>query len=196
MLTMVLLLAAGRKAMTKTLIVIDSGHGGADPGKVGVAGTLEKDVNLKIANEVKKLLEADKYEVIMTRKEDEKVSLKERVSLIEEHVPSLVISIHQNSFTSASVKGAQVFYYTDSEEGKKLAEILQETMKTDIADGNHRLAKGNRDYYLLSHTTVPLAIVECGFLSCPEEEALLVSEDYQKKMAAAVVKGIENYLKK
>ncbi len=191
--TVFALLAAGKKAASKTVIVIDVGHGGKDPGKVGVNGALEKDVNLHIAKKLEQVLKK-KYEVILTRSGDEKKSLKERVEFIEEQIPKLVISIHQNSYPSPNVKGAQVFYYTDSEEGKRLAEILQGTIKTEITDGNHREAKGNRDYYILSHTTIPLAIVECGFLSCPEEEKKLQSEEYQKKMAEAISKGIEMYL--
>lgn len=193
-LTVVILLAAGRKAVSETVILIDSGHGGKDPGKVGVAGSLEKDINLKIAMKVKEKLEKKKYQVVMTRTDDTKIGLRERVALIEEQVPALAVSIHQNSFTSCDVKGAQVFYYTDSEQGKKAAEILQECIRNKIGDGNHRMAKGNRDYYMLSHTTVPLAIVECGFLSNAEEEILLGTDEYQEKMAEAIVEGIEKYL--
>lgn len=196
MLTVVLLLAAGRKAVTETVIVIDSGHGGVDPGKIGVAGTLEKEINLKIACKVKEKLTKKKYQVIMTRDEDEKVELKERVALIEEHAPELAVSIHQNSFTRCEAKGAQVFYYTDSTEGKIVAELLQQHIVSKIGDGNHRVAKGNREYYMLSHTTVPFAIVECGFLSNVEEEKLLSTEEYQEKMADAITEGIIKYLEK
>lgn len=189
----------------KRIIVIDSGHGGNDPGKVGVSGTLEKDINLQIAKKVKAILEKKKYRIIMTREEDkglygEKDSnkkmadLRARVKLIEEVNPELVVSIHQNSFGSAGVKGAQVFYYEGSEKGKEIGELMQEIIKEQMADGNHRKAKGNNNYYMLCKTKVPLVIVECGFLSNPEEEKLLSDEKYQQKMAQAIATGIEKCL--
>ncbi len=192
--TVVVLLAAGRKALEETVIVIDSGHGGMDPGKVGVLGTPEKEINLKIAFKVKDKLEKKNYQVVMTRNEDIKMGLKERVELIEEQIPELAVSIHQNSFTNSRVKGAQVFYYKGSENGKKAAELLQESIKATIDDDNERLAKANKDYYMLRNTSVPFAIVECGFLSNSEEEQLLTDDGYQEKMAEAIVIGIEKYL--
>lgn len=191
-----------QKVSGKKVIVIDSGHGGNDPGKVGVCGSLEKDINLSIAKKVKEILKKKNYLVVMTREEDKGLyretdrkkkiaDLKARVALIEETNPDMVVSIHQNSFGSAGVKGAQVFYYSDSEEGKRMGEIMQETIKSVIHDGNHRKAKGNKSYYLLCKTKVPLVIVECGFLSNPDEEKLLSDENYQKKMAEAIVMGIE-----
>ena len=106
----------------KPLVVIDSGHGGNDPGKVGVDGSLEKDVNLQIATKLKTYLEASDVEVIMTRDEDkglygEKDSrkkmadMKNRCALINEAKPDLVVSIHQNSYHEENVSGGQVFYY-------------------------------------------------------------------------------------
>ncbi len=186
----------------KTVIVIDSGHGGVDPGKVGVSGSLEKDINLSIAKKVKTILEKKNYFIVMTREADKGLyeeqdknkkiaDLKARVALIEETNPKMVVSIHQNSYGSAGVKGAQVFYYSGSEEGKRIGDLMQETIKTAINDGNHRMAKGNSSYYMLCKTKVPLIIVECGFLSNPEEEKLLKDEKYQQKMAEAIATGIE-----
>ncbi|MDR1699702.1 MAG: N-acetylmuramoyl-L-alanine amidase [Lachnoclostridium sp.] len=192
--TIVVLLAAGRKALEETVIVIDSGHGGMDPGKVGVLGATEKEINLKIGLKVKDKLEKKKYQVVMTRTTDIKMGLKERVDLIEEQIPEIAVSIHQNSFTQSNVKGAQVFYYTGSEKGKKAAELMQESIKAAIGDGNTRLAKANKDYYMLRNTSVPFTIVECGFLSNSEEEQLLIADDYQERMAEAIVIGIEKYL--
>lgn len=183
-------------------IVIDSGHGGVDPGKVGVTGVLEKDVNLQIAKKVEAKLKTKGYHVIMTRTEDvglysegdlnKKVAdLKKRIEIIHESNPVFAVSIHQNSFPSGSVNGAQVFYYTKSEEGKRIAEIMQESIVEGIGDGNHRKAKANDSYYMLKKTNCPLMIVECGFLSNAEEEHLLSNDEYQEKMAGAIVSGIE-----
>nr|MBP3598083.1 N-acetylmuramoyl-L-alanine amidase [Eubacterium sp.] len=189
---------------TKELVVIDPGHGGYDPGKVGVAGTLEKDINLRIALKLKKVLEDSGYQVIMTREDDralneENVSgkkmsdLKNRVKRINEQKPAVAISIHQNSY-STETKGAQVFYYQGSEESHAFATVLQNTIRDELADGNHRVEKGNDSYYMLRKTEGIFAIVECGFLSNPQEEALLNTDEYQKKMASAMAEGIENFL--
>lgn len=189
---------------TKELIIVDAGHGGFDPGKVGVAGSLEKDINLSIALKLKKILTDSGYQVIMTREDDralchesdsrKKMSdLKSRVSMINENKPALTVSIHQNSY-SAGTKGAQVFYYKDSEESHEFATVLQNTVKEKIADGNHRVEKGNDSYYMLKKTEGIFAIIECGFLSNPQEEELLKSDNYQQKMAEAIAEGIENFL--
>jgi N-acetylmuramoyl-L-alanine amidase len=189
---------------TKERIVIDAGHGGFDPGKVGTAGTLEKDINLSIACKLKEKLVDSGYEVIMTREDDralggesnssKKLSdLKSRVSIINEQKPALAVSIHQNSY-SANTKGAQVFYYKTSEESKEFAAVLQSTIKETLADGNERTEKGNDSYYMLKKTEGIFAIVECGFLSNPDEEALLQTEEYQEKMAEAIAEGMETYL--
>ena len=189
---------------SKAHIVLDPGHGGFDPGKVGTAGILEKDINLAISLKLKEILVKSGYTVTMTRQKDEalceqnasrkKVSdLNARLDLIQKEEPELTVSIHQNSY-SAGTKGAQVFYYSQSEEGHRLARVLQETLKEEIGDGNHRVEKANDSYYMLKKSQGPFVIVECGFLSNPEEEKLLNSEDYQKKMAKALAEGIEKFL--
>lgn len=189
---------------TKELIIIDAGHGGFDPGKVGTTGTLEKDINLMIAQKIKVVLEESGYTVVMTRETDMALcdasakkkkleDLKARVSLINEKKPALTISIHQNSY-SAGTKGAQVFYYKNSEESHAFATIMQETVKEVMDDGNHRVEKGNDSYYMLKKTEGIFAIIECGFLSNPQEEVLLNSDNYQQKMAEAIAEGIENFL--
>jgi len=191
---------------TKEVIVVDAGHGGFDPGKVGVANTLEKDINLEIAKKVEKILADSGYTVYMTRTEDvalcqgnesskKMTDMKNRVQLIEGKKPAFTVSIHQNSY-SAGTKGAQVFYYSQSEEGKKLAGLVQQSIKEVVGDENHRVEKGNDSYYMLRKVTAPLIIVECGFLSNPDEEALLNDEKYQQKMALGICEGVENFLYK
>lgn len=187
-------------------IIIDAGHGGRDPGKVGSLGTLEKDINLQISFILKDILEAQDIHAIMTRDTDKDLSkttdnfkvsdMKERVALIQENNAALVISIHQNSYTTPEVYGAQCFYHTNSSEGKQLASIIQNQIIISTNQTKIRPIKGNNDYYLLKHSPVPTVIVECGFLSNPEEEKLLLTEDYQRKMAWAIHLGILQYLKR
>ena len=109
---------------------------------------------------------------------------------------AIAVSIHQNSYTDAGPKGAQVFYYETSEQGKELADMLQNSIKTEVADDNHRVPKANHDYYILKKVTCPVVIVECGFLSNPTEEMLLTEEDYQEKMAQGISNGVLAYIKR
>ena len=189
----------------KKCVVIDAGHGGNDPGKIGVDDSREKDLNLVIAGKVKRILEQQDIDVIMTRETDtglyeedasnKKVQdLKKRVSIINENQPDCVISIHQNSYHEKNVFGAQVFYYKTSIEGEKAAAVIQEALQ-EVNPENTKKIKANDTYYLLKKTEVPTVIVECGFLSNYAEAEKLVSEDYQKKVAEAVTKGILQYLK-
>lgn len=185
-------------------IIIDAGHGGKDPGKVGSSGTLEKDINLQIALYLKEILKAQDINVLMTREEDKELTtnetnrkisdMKERLSLIQKSNADLVISIHQNSYTSTNVYGAQCFYHTDSAEGKQLAAIIQNQIITSTNQTKIREIKSNNDYYLLKHSPVPTVIVECGFLSNPEEEKLLLTETYQRNIAWAIHLGIIQYI--
>lgn len=181
------------------LVVLDAGHGGFDPGKIGINGALEKDVNLAISQKVKKYLEEQGFQVIMTRENggalsDSKVEdLKARVALINEKAPSIAVSIHQNSYSQESIHGAQVFYYTHSKGGEEAAKILQEAM-LEADPENKRQPKENDTYYLLKKTKETTVIVECGFLSNQKEADLLVTEEYQEKIASAVAKGVQEYL--
>lgn len=194
-----------RKDTGGPVIVIDAGHGGADPGKIGQSGTLEKEINLAIARKLQARLKQEGFQVVMTREEDmglysegagnrKREDMEARVRIITEADPELVVSIHQNSFTAADCKGAQVFYYKDSEESKRLAEGLQKLFPEVLQDGNTRQAKENTDYYLLRKTSCPIVIAECGFLSNPTEEALLVSDAYQEKVAEVLCLGIMQYI--
>jgi len=186
----------------KTTVAIDAGHGGSDPGKVGINGALEKEINLKIAEKVKELLEARGVKVFMTRLDDQMLGgeqtdnkklqdMKERVTIINDADPDLVVSIHQNSYTDSSVSGAQVFYYSKSEEGERAAGIIHDALLS-IDKDNRRKAKGNDTYYLLKHVNAPAVIVECGFLSNQEEAEKLLTEEYQMTVANAIVEGIES----
>lgn len=204
--TMSVVVSSGQveKETMKKSVVIDAGHGGSDPGKIGVNKSLEKDINLQIALQVKEKLEKNKIKVVMTREDGESLSstdatnhkaddMKKRVKIINESDASIAVSIHQNSYSSEEVKGAQVFYYTHSEEGKKMAEIMQENFRL-ANPANKRQAKENGTYYMLKKTKIPTIIVECGFLSNWEEAELLNSPEYQDKMAQLICDGIVKIL--
>ncbi|CUX37027.1 N-acetylmuramoyl-L-alanine amidase [Clostridium sp. C105KSO13] len=189
--------ASGTKE--KQVIIIDPGHGGRDPGKVGVTKTQEKDLNLQISLKVKTMLEKQGIKVIMTREDDNGLGdskvedMKKRVSIINNEKPVLAVSIHQNSYHEESIHGAQVFYFTHSSEGEKLAKIMQEAL-LDADPDNTRQAKANDTYYMLKKTDAPVIIVECGFLSNRSEAEKLDDEEYQNALTKAICNGIQNCL--
>ncbi|MBE5965032.1 MAG: N-acetylmuramoyl-L-alanine amidase CwlD [Lachnospira sp.] len=195
------------EAQSKAVIVIDAGHGGVDPGKIGVNNVLEKDINLKISLMLKENFEKEGYKVILTRTDDNGLysknasnkkneDMKKRCEIVANAGAKLVISIHQNSFSDEKVNGAQVFYYSHSTEGKELANAIQNSLNTNIKRGNDRVHKSNDNYYLLLNTPCPTVIVECGFLSNWEEATLLNTSEYQKEIADAIAKGALEYLQK
>ena len=184
---------------------LQSAHGGFDPGKVGQAGTNEKDINLSIALNVKRKPEHQGITVIMTRDDDRGLyeenssskkqdDMRARAKIINESGAVLGVSIHQNSFTDNRYSGAQVFYYDGSDNGERLAKILQQSFLDYVDSSNQRAAKANSDYYLLRKSEIPMVIAECGFLSNANEEALLADDVYQEKIAWAIHMGILNYL--
>lgn len=192
-------------AKEQVCIVLDAGHGGDDPGKIGINGNREKDINLAITLKVKEYLEANDVKVVLTREdenglydagaENKKVQdMKRRIAIMEEAKPLATVSIHQNSYTEEYVNGAQVFYYKDSKDGETLAALLQESLRARLNPENHRQMKANDSYYLLKKTQIPTVIVECGFLSNSKEAELLSSEEYQDKVAWAVFMGIMQFV--
>lgn len=186
-------------------VVVDAGHGGIDPGKVGINGSYEKDINLAIAKYLKEILEKKKCRVIMTREADaglyqdsdtnKKVSdLRRRVEIMNAPEVDIVVSIHQNSYTGESSKGAQVFYQRTSEKGEQMAKTIQAQLISSLGTWNHRQAKANDSYFLLKKTTKPAVIVECGFLSNSEEAARLCDESYQRQVAWAIAQGTLTFM--
>ncbi len=185
-------------------IVLDAGHGGIDPGKVGVNNALEKDINLSIVLKLKDLLEKEGFSVHLTRESDQllaapnstsqkKDDMIARIQLVEKIQPFFTISIHQNSFPDSSVNGPQVFYYKDSVESATMAQVIQDIMNQQLEPAKKRVAQANTNYYLLTRTPTPTVIVECGFLSNPTEANLLMQEDYQNRVAHAIYSGIIAY---
>ena len=189
----------------KYIVCVDPGHGGTDPGKVGINGQLEKNINLAIAKKLKTYLEASDVTVVLTRDKDmglyssgdahkKMADMRKRCQLIEEVKPDLVISIHQNSYHEEAIRGGQVFYYKTSVRGKQLAQILQERFDYVLGDANKRQAKANDNYYLLLHVKEPIIIAECGFLSNWEEAEKLETKEYQDRLAWTLHMGIMEYL--
>lgn len=188
-------------------IVIDPGHGGVDPGMLGVNNTIEKEINLTVSYMLKEELENKGMNVVLTRTTDDGLYLesdsnkkiadmKKRCAIITESNADIVVSIHQNSFSDSAVCGAQVFYYKHSQKGKELAQYIQDSLKENVDETNDRKIKANDSYYMLIHTPCPTVIVECGFITNYEEAKLLVSEEYQRKVAKAIASGIENFIEK
>ena len=185
-------------------IVIDAGHGGPDPGSIGYkTKVLEADINLKISYLLKDKLEKAGITVVMTRTSTEalaegrgksfkKRDMELRKEIIKKVRPNMVISLHQNSFTNHTLRGAQVFYDKTSEISKQIADMIQTEFLKTIEHSNKSISPGN--YYMLKCTAAPSVIVECGFLSHPEEEQLLQTEEHQNKITTAIAKGILNFI--
>lgn len=189
-------------------IVIDAGHGGEDSGAVADDGTLEKDINLDIANKLNKMLVSSGFHTLMTREKDvaiydkdqdenlrqKKVSdMQNRLELINSNYSNILISIHQNKFPDKKYSGAQVFFSKNNKLSEVLASSVQVSVKNLIQPQNDREIKpANKDIFILHNSKVPAIIVECGFISNDEELNKLNDEDYKSKIAFAIYCGILN----
>lgn len=186
-------------------ILIDPGHGESDPGMIGIDGLEEKGINLEISLLLCEQLKQRGYSVVMTRESDRGLydassqnkkaqDMQRRVAMISEEKPLLSVSIHQNSYQDQRVYGPQVFYYESSVEGKKLAQSIQSNLNTSLQIAHAREVKGNTSYYLLKRSEGTLVIVECGFLTNPDDAKKLQQQDYQEQVAEAIADGIESYI--
>ncbi|MCI9031417.1 MAG: N-acetylmuramoyl-L-alanine amidase [Clostridia bacterium] len=185
-------------------IVIDAGHGGIDGGVQGVnTGTKESDINLAISRELKRVLQKNGYKVVMTRqntdglyglssKNKKQKDMQTRKEIIEQAKADLVVSIHQNQYPRMNVRGAQVFYAPGSETGKTMAEKMQAALNTNLEACTRTAHEG--DYYILQCSSTPSLLIECGFLSNPEDEKLLLDTSYREKIAYTIFTGINNIL--
>lgn len=186
------------------VVVIDPGHGGTDPGSIGYKTKIHEDkLNLQMSKLLKAKLENAGINVVMTRETDEALiegrgkkwkreEMEARRNLITKTHPNMVISLHQNSYTNHSLRGAQVFYDKKSEISKEIAESIQEQFKLNLDKSIKAPSPG--DYFMLKCSPAPSVIVECGFLSHPEEEKLLQTEEYQNKIVDSIYKGIVDFL--
>ncbi|MBQ8923837.1 MAG: N-acetylmuramoyl-L-alanine amidase [Lachnospiraceae bacterium] len=197
--------SSAEETKDELVIVVDAGHGGNDPGKVSSNGIMEKDVNLAIAIKLKTELESKGATVILTRDSDmslaidgatnKKISdLNQRMAIVNGENADLLISIHQNSYTDKNVKGAQAFYGS-SEESKAVAEEIQDCIRNYVDSDNTRKAKSGSDYYILRKSVCPSVIIECGFLSNPDETAKLIDDKYQQKLAESIAEAVDNVYK-
>lgn len=190
---------AARRATGPCTIVLDAGHGGGDPGAIGVAGTREDDINLKITLYLKAELEKRGHTVLLTRSEDAMIAenknadMRKRREIISQSGADYAISIHLNSNTDRSCRGPVAIYQEQSQQGKQIAQLLQQTLNEQIAPPKPRQVQSG-NYYILKSGAMPIVIVECGFLSNAEEEQLLLDDAYQQKIAAAIADGMQAYI--
>lgn len=184
---------------TGITIVLDAGHGGRDGGSVGANGTIEKEINLKYTLALKKKLVGAGYKVELTRKTDDglysnlaankKLSdMKARFEIIKKTNPNLIVSLHMNSFVDSTAKGASCYYRKGDEASKSVANLIQNSLHTYCNAPQTQAKVG--DYYILNCSYYSAVLVECGFLSNPQEEALLNSEEYKNKIVDAIFSGI------
>ncbi len=202
-----LFLKASTDISDKYVIILDAGHGGEDCGAIGADGVYEKDLNLQMVMHIGEQLQAEGYAVVYTRTEDKllylpeedikglrKISdLKNRCKVAAEYPDALFISIHMNSFGDSRYSGAQV-YYSDSEGSYSLAAKIQESVKAEVQSSNNRKIKKGEGMYLLENIENDSVLVECGFLSNPEECKKLSEKEYQKRLSFSIVCGIIEYI--
>ena len=188
-------------------IVIDAGHGKPDEGAESSNGTTEAETNLKIALKIQNLLEQSGSSVVLTRSDEnaiydidaktlrqKKISdIHNRVKIGNESSADIFVSIHLNKIPQQQYDGWQTFYKAGSENGQKLAVSIQNNLNKAIQKENNRVAKTIDNIYIIKHVEIPIAIVECGFLSNPEEEKLLLQDEYQNKLAWGIYNGIIDY---
>ena len=171
------------------MIIIDAGHGGKDPGAVGQNGTKEKDVVLKISKWLALVLEKMGYDLRLTREDDTYPSWGNRV---ESKQDDLFISIHCNAVDNQKVKGVETWHFSGSENGQKLAKLIQENIINN-SDRRDRGIKHNKKFYVLRKTRCPAVLVEIGFISNLEEEKAINSINYQAVVVSSIVDAIEEY---
>ncbi len=194
---------------SEQVIVIDAGHGDFDPGKVASDGTNEKDINLSIALKLYELFRSNGYATVLTRNSDltlangdaksiserKKTDTHNRTKLADSFSDSVLISIHQNSFSDSSQHGTQAFFGTLNEDSERLAETIVSSVVKNLQPDNKRpLKKGTSSIYILVNTKAPTVLVECGFMTNGEELSKLKDEEYQKKLAYAIYLGYLDYL--
>ena len=191
------------------VIVLDAGHGGIDSGCLSVNGVEEKDINLSILLKLREMLKLSGFEVAVTRDTDrsihstgvtglgnqKKSDMENRLAIINSYDDAVFVSIHQNQFTDPKYSGAQMFYPLESAESERLAQIMQKSFAEYLQPENKREIKPvDTEIYLLHNANCPAVMAECGFLSNPEEAALLESDEYQAKVAFTIFKSLCSYI--
>lgn len=194
-------------AADRPIIVLDAGHGGLDSGAVGKSGLLEKDVNLSVVKHLQQLLELSGFKTVLTRSEDisiydpgvegirnQKLSdMDNRLEIVQSYPDSVFLCIHQNNFTDPAYFGGQMFYNNNNPDNRTLAQIMQNRF-AQLQPGNDREIKLSGDeLFLLKTNKNPSLMIECGFLSNPDEEAKLATEEYRQQLAFTIYGGLLEY---
>ena len=190
-------------------IIIDAGHGGMDGGAVGYNNIVEKDINLAIAEDLRDLFVISGFDVVMTRDNDcsihddgitgvknQKTSdMRNRLKIMEQNRDAIFLSIHQNKFTDPKYSGAQMFYSPNLPESEELAAIMQRHFREMLQPENTRERKrSGRELFLLYKAQTPAVLVECGFLSNPQEATNLIDPEYQEKVAFVIYSSVMEFL--
>ena len=187
-------------------VIVDAGHGGIDGGATSCSGVLESSINLEISLRLNDLLQLLGMDTVMIRTTDtsiftegntiaaQKVSdLKERVRIVNSTHNAILVSIHQNTFSDSRYHGAQVFYAA-TEGSRELAQRIQAGFTSSINSGSNRKSKPAKGVYLMEQIAMPGVLIECGFLSNPEEESKLRNEKYQKLICCVIASSISGHL--
>lgn len=190
-------------------VILDAGHGGVDGGAVSKDGLAEREITLEIAQMARDYLELSGIQVVMTRENNESIhdssavtlreqknsDLKNRVKIAGQHPDAMLVSIHLNSFPDTTQHGAQVFYKGNDTASQQVGQLAQETLKEVLNPENKREAKAIPEtIYLMRNIDNTAVLMECGFLSNPEEAALLATEDYQQDVAFAIYLTVMRYI--
>ena len=191
------------------IIVIDAGHGGEDGGAVGVDGVTEKELNLEIALELADMLRAAGFEVVLTRDDDrllydpmsdykgrkKQLDLAKRLQIGESFEDAIFVSIHMNSFTDPKYKGLQVYFSPNTQISESLADSIQSSVATRLQTSNQRsVKKATSRIFILNEIQKPAVLVECAFLSNPEECRLIATSEYRKKLTFCIFAGICEFI--
>ena len=194
--------------VSEVTVIIDAGHGGVDGGAVASDGTLEKDINLSVALKLERIMNLFGYNTLMVRTTDTLISDKDastirqkkstdlhnRAKLLQDYDNAVLISIHQNKYTSSKYSGTQVFYSPNNESSKLLAQSVQDSVVNGLQpQNNHEIKQSGSEIFLLYTAQKPAIMVECGFLSNTDELTKLKDEKYQTSIATAIFLGINQY---
>ncbi|MBQ8858464.1 MAG: N-acetylmuramoyl-L-alanine amidase [Clostridia bacterium] len=197
-------------AAAAVTFVLDAGHGGEDSGAVGVNGVLEKNLNMEVTLLLGDLLKEAGYRVVYTRTEDRLLyteeqdiagqrktyDLKNRLAVAAAEENAVLVSIHMDKFSSAGASGLQV-HYAGVGDSRVLADKIQSRVRADLQPDSRRTIKAaDEDIYLLYHATTPAVLIECGFLSNPEECQKLCEKDYQRQLSFSIFCGMMEYMER